>query len=477
MMFGYKNSSFFADKLKPRAFKGSASMVFMSLAFLTLLLAANVSLSGLQKDLTTVGLEGKETSSLESIANGALQEVLATRFYPASNRLNWQFNHPHNSASNSSSLKPFFKKSSFIFKENSSDLMARYQYVVIGGHPARQVGTVKNYINSSTEAGYNQLIDPESTNVQTPFYVLLRTVACTNKQSLAMMPNTLYAKTDGQPNCGTPASLSSLNGGNPNNDFVLKQYDLLAKVILNPSNALTNPDKYQVVYTKQVDFGSTLETPIGLDDAVLLPKKSNDSESVSTSTSTSTPTYGQLVRFANFWPTSLSFPNGQSASMANLERVLLETYDAKQTLLDVTAGSHSVNDVPVSNETKTKLHLYFRGPMDSRSFYQYQYNSAVNADGIITDPAKLNIQLTPYYSSSSLLGGATFDFNYPSADHLTITLNQNFACSQTYELSFPTATTSLGLTRKIKDSYGVSATGTFTTTFNTVDCPPTGDYN
>jgi hypothetical protein len=115
--------------------------------------------------------------------------------------------------------------------------------------------------------------------------------------------------------------------------------------------------------------------------------------------------------------------------------------------------------------------------MDSRSFYKYNYAGAVNTDGIITDPAKLNIQLTPYGSygsSSSLLDGATFDFNYPAADHLTITLNSGFTCDEIYTLSFPAAATSPDLREKLRDSYGASATGTASTsiTFYTEPCSP-----
>ena len=99
--------------------------------------------------------------------------------------------------------------------------------------------------------------------------------------------------------------------------------------------------------------------------------------------------------------------------------------------------------------------------MDARSFYKYQYNSAVNADGIVTDPDRLNIKLVNNNGNTSILNGATLEFNYPSADHLTITLNQSFASGQIYKLSFFLETPSSDLRERIKDSYGVSVTGTF----------------
>ncbi|MCS6267588.1 MAG: hypothetical protein H2174_08500 [Vampirovibrio sp.] len=431
--------------LKQKAVEGSASMVFMSLAFLTLLLAVNVSLSGLQKDLTTAGLEGKEASSLESIANGALQEVLATRFYPASNRLNWQFNSPNDLASTDSSLKPFFKNSSFILTEGATpQVFARYQYVIVGGHPARDPLDISKYLEISDDDSYNKLADPESTNIQRPLYVLLRTFGCMNKQSLNLVPNAITVM-DGKPTCSSVTEL--------------KQYDLLTKVRLIPAD--TNPiptptpnaDKYVVEYSKRVNFTN----PIELDEDVLRP-------------TAITPAVSSQINFSDFWPASLS-TSSTSTSMANLERVLLETSSVKQTLIDVTT-SPTVSNIPVSADTPTQLHLYFRGSMDSRSFYKYNYAGAVNTDGIITDPAKLNIQLTPYGSSSSLLGGATFDFNYPAADHLTITLNNRFTCDKSYTLSFPAAATSADLREKLRDSYGASATGTASTsiTFNTEPC-------
>jgi hypothetical protein len=436
--------------LKQKAVEGSASMVFMSLAFLTLLLAVNVSLSGLQKDLTTAGLERKETSTLEAIANGALQEVLATRFYPASNRLNWQFNSPTSvvSISSANKLKPFFKNSSFVMQ--GSQVLARYQYVIVGGHPARELTNVGNYLSISDDDSYNKLADPESTHIQRPLYVLLRTFGCINKQSLNLVPNAITVM-DGKPTCSSVTEL--------------KEYDLLTKVRLIPAD--TNPiptptpnaDKYVVEYSKRVNFTN----PVELDEDVLLPTSSTSS----ISSAGTTPAVSSQIKFSDFWPTSLST---SSTSMANLERILLETSSVKQTLIDVTT-SPTVYNIPVSADTPTQLHLYFRGSMDSRSFYKYNYTDAVNTDDSIKDSGKLNIKLKEGYVDS-LLTNANLDFNYPAADHLTITLNNRFTCDKIYTLSFPAAATSADLREKLRDSYGASATGTAPTsiTFNTEPC-------
>jgi hypothetical protein len=440
--------------LKQKAVEGSASMVFMSLAFLTLLLAVNVSLSGLQKDLTTAGLEGKETSSLEAIANGALQEVLATRFYPASNRLNWQFNTPNSDPSSAYRLKPFFENSSFVLKNSAtagaSEVVARYQYVIVGGHPARDLSNISEYLEITDDDSYNRLADPESTNIQRPLYVLLRTFACMNKQSLNLVPNTIIVA-DGQPACGSP-TLSSI--------LELKQYDLLTKVRLNPAD--TNPiatptpnaDRYVVEYSKRFDFTNSIE----LDEDVLLPTASTSSISAA-----GTPAVSSQIKFSDFWPASLS---SSQASMANLERVLLETSSVKQTLIDVTTP-HTVSNIPVSADTPTQLHLFFRGSMDSRSFYKYNYTDAVNTDDSIKTTNNLNIKLEDS-NGNSLLNNAQLDFNYPAADHLTITLKSNFTCGKNYTLSFPTSS---GLRGKLRDSYGASVTGTPSNiTFETESC-------
>jgi hypothetical protein len=109
--------------------------------------------------------------------------------------------------------------------------------------------------------------------------------------------------------------------------------------------------------------------------------------------------------------------------------------------------------------------------MDSRSFYKYNYTDAVNTDDSIKDSGKLNIKLKEGYVDS-LLTNANLDFNYPAADHLTITLNNRFTCDKIYTLSFPAAATSADLREKLRDSYGASATGTAPTsiTFNTEPC-------
>jgi len=448
------------DFFKQKAVEGSSSMVFMSLAFLTLLLAVNVSLSSLQKDLSSAGLEGKESSLLESIANGALQEVLATRFYPASNRLNWQFNTPNNDNSRNDTLKPFFENSSFVLKNSAtvgaSEVVARYQYVIVGGHPARDPSDISKYLEITDEASYNRLADPESTNIQRPFYVLLRTFACMNKQSLNLVPNAIIVA-DGRPTCGSP-TLSSI--------LELKYYDLLTKVRLNPADtnpaATPNPnaDRYIVEYSKRVDFTNSVE----LDEDVLLPTASTSSISAAV-----TPAVSSQIKFSDFWPASLS-TSSTSTSMANLERVLLETSSVKQTLIDVTTPS-TVYNIPVSADTPTQLHLFFRGSMDSRSFYKYNYTDAVNTDDSIKTTNNLNIKLEDI-NGNSLLNNAYLDFNYPAADHLTITLNSGFTCgNKRYILSF-SAANAADLREKLRDSYGASTTGTASTiiTFNTETC-------
>ena len=430
--------------LKQKAVEGSASMVFMSLAFLTLLLAVNASLSGLQKDLTTAGLEGKEAASLESIAKGALQEVLATRFYPASNRLNWQFNSPTSvvSISSTAELKPFFKNSSFVMQGNQ--VLARYQYAIVGGHPARDPSDITKYLEITDDDSYNRLSDPESTNIQRPLYVLLRTFGCMNKQSLNLVPNAIVVA-NGQPSCDSPTLSSVLE---------LKQYDLLTKVRLNPADtnpiATPNPnaDKYVVEYSKRVDFTHFVE----LDEDVLLP-------------TASTPPVSNRINFSDFWPASLS---SSLTSMANLERVLLETSSVKQTLIDVTTPSLTTN-IPVSADTPTQLHLFFRGSMDSRSFYKYNYTDAVNIDHSIKEPNRLNIKLEDI-NGHSLLTNAHLDFNYPAADHLTITLASNFTCDTSYVLSF-SVVNAADLREKLRDSYGAIATSTYyPKTFDTEPC-------
>jgi hypothetical protein len=451
------------------AFSGSASMVFMSLAFLSLLLTVNISLSGLQKDLTSAAVEGKELSALESIATGALQDVFATRFYPASNRLNWEYNTSSISAtaSTTSQLKPIFKNSSFIMDKDDAGLeqvLARYQYVVIGGNPARDPALVQNYVTDTTDAGYNHLVDSESDNKQLPFYVLLKTFGCMNKNTLKLEIKKLYA-IDGQPQCGVPASVS---GGTQSPDYELKEYDLLAKINQNPSddsNDDTNKaDTFSVEYSKKVNFGINGLTPVSIDEDILL-----------------TTTTGRSVTFNEFWPSNIKNISAGISTMGNLERVLLETSSAKTPLYDATSTTNlSIANVPTTSDTPNpKIHLYFRGPMDARSFFGYQFTTAANPDASVRDASLLNIKLTDDASSlgSSLLDGAAFDFNYPAANHVTITLKNRLNCgNRRYTLSFEEPATDIR--KGIRDSYGLAMDSLSTVSIQTADCHnSTGSYH
>ena len=462
--------------LKQQAVAGSASLVFMSLAFLTLLLSVNISLSAYQTDLSATTGIAKEASTLESIAYGALQEVFSTRFYPASNRLNWQFNTPSVSppTSDSSRLKPFFKKSSFVMENNQ--VLARYQYVVIGGHPARKMGNNVNEYRDVTPS----LIDPEVSNEQSAMYVLLKTVACANKGTQKLETDKIFTNNDGSPQCGTP---NTIVGGVPDTtNYELKQYDLLTKVRLNSAAAPSNPNSFSVVYSRRVDFGSVIvQKLVELEDKVLFPRSSSSASEID---STPDATFGKKINFFWFWPTSLS--SASSSSMAHLERLLVETSTTPTALIPITGGSSSVSlpDIPTSTEVPTRLHLFFRGPMDSRSFYGYKYRDATQppdstepADGSIKNTTNLVIQLNDS-TGNSLLTGATLDFNYPNADHATLTLPQQLSCGRSYTLSFSAldSTTSYSLLPYIRDSYGNKISNIPAINFSTYSCPSKEDY-
>ena len=469
--------------LKQQAVAGSASLVFMSLAFLTLLLSVNISLSAYQTDLSATTGIAKEASTLESIAYGALQEVFSTRFYPASNRLNWQFNTPSVSppTSDSSRLKPFFKKSSFVMENNK--VLARYQYVVIGGHPARKMGNNVNEYRDVTPS----LIDPEVSNEQSAMYVLLRTFACANKGTQKLETDKIFTNNDGSPQCGTPRGVPDTT------NYELKQYDLLTKVRLNSATAASNPNSFSVVYSRRVDFGNgSGQKLVELEDKVLLPRSSSSaSEEEAPSTSLTLPptaTFGKQVTFSRFWPTSLSNTSlsNTTFSMAYLERLLVETSTTPTALIPITGGSSSVSlpYIPTSTEVPTRLHLFFRGPMDSRSFYGYKYREATElagstepADGSIKNTTNLVIQLNDS-TGNSLLTGATLDFNYPNADHATLTLPQQLSCGRSYTLSFSAldSTTSYSLLPYIRDSYGNKISNIPAINFSTYSCPSKEDY-
>lgn len=418
-------------------------MIFMSLAFLTMLLAVNLSLSALQKDITTVQITDKAGSTLENVANSALQEVFATRFYPASNRLNWQFTDPASVVANStpSQLRPVYQKSSFVME--GTQVVARYQYVVIGQQSARDTANLANYLDplSATKplATYAHLLNPEIDNVQQPMYVLVRAFGCLNKSTVQLDAGVMGISSAGQPTC------------NPST-HELKHYDLMANLLLIDETAATNAGFYQVDKIQRIELDDDVlglgQKTIQLPTNVIVPNTVGVAD---------TPTKG--IQFTDFWPSTLT-GSTLTKSMAIAERLLLEPTnpptdpaDSRLALKDISTGSGVGADY--DTDPVGQLHLYFKGAMDTRSFFGYQYD-LVTKDNIINpaDVGILTVSLTEP-STGSLLGNATLNFNYPSADHVTISLDDTLDCGKSYDLGFPKNPADIRDT--LRDSYGFPA--------------------
>lgn len=428
-----------------KAYQGSASMIFMSLAFLTLLLSVNASLSVLQKDLATTGVQSSTLSGLESIANSAMQDVFSTKFFPASNRLNWQFSTPSSvvTVSNSSQLKPLFRRSSFVMEKGQ--VLARYQYIIVGGHPAREVLPTTpglHYPNLQTATNpwetYTRLTTPESVNIQQPLYVLLRAFGCESNAHGNLQTDSLMA-VGGQPTCDTGTSL--------------RHFDLVAKIVLNPANATVNANKFQVERISRSEFDDTSGyglglAPITLDSPVVLPDG----------------TTSTTIQFAQFWPPNLS--TSTSNSMATLERILLEPSTPITDIYDPLFRLYPTNlTVPIYVTSDTtaaisKIHLYFRGSLDTRSLFQYQFATAVNTN-VIQNASLLNFSLTGPFGTT--LTRTEPSFNYPFADHLTLNLDVPLACGSNYVLKMLPPTGS-DVRMGIRDGYGFLAAGSVPST-------------
>jgi hypothetical protein len=423
-----------------KAYQGSASMIFMSLAFLTLLLSVNTSLSVLQKDLATTGVQSSTLSGLESVANSAMQDVFSTKFFPASNRLNWQFSTPSSvvTTSNNTQLKPLFRRSSFIME--NGQVLARYQYIIVGGHPARDILPSTpglNYLNLQTAtnpwAAYTRLTAPESVNIQQPLYVLLRVFGCESEAHGNLQKGSLIA-VNGQPTCGIGTNL--------------RHFDSIAKVILNPATTTVNANKFQIDRISRSEFDTTGGfglglAPITLDSPVMLPD----------GTSSTT------VQFAQFCPNTLS--TASSENMATLERILLEPSTPITDVYDPLFRLYPTNlptPIFVTSDTTaavSKLHLYFRGSLDTRSLFQYQFATAIN-DNVIQNTNLLNFSVTGPFGT--ILTRTEPSFNYPFADHLTLNLDVPLACGSSYSIKMlpPTGT---DIRMGIRDGYGFLSTG------------------
>ena len=174
-------------------------------------------LMGLSYSIAQLNMINLEQSSSQTISaklklinDAGLNEVIATRLFPTSNRYSWQYNTASEIASTSNPVTkplPFLTHSSYVYETVSGQKksVGRYQYVILGVNPYFDYNSGTGAYTASTakmDSGEHLY------NIANPIYVAVRCFVCFDKATEviaydAVQPDSAspYAK------CGTGQSL------------------------------------------------------------------------------------------------------------------------------------------------------------------------------------------------------------------------------------------------------------------------------
>jgi hypothetical protein len=165
--------------------KASVFLVMLTTVIFGFLMAIAYSISLLK--ITDAEQTRNQTIELKLklINDSALNEAVATRFYPSSNRLAWNFDSETNISTWQDPIvrpSPFLNASSYVYETVAGvqKVVGRYQYVVLGINPYMDYNETSGEITfrpSKAESGAYLF------NIQNPIYVITRAFICVDKDS------------------------------------------------------------------------------------------------------------------------------------------------------------------------------------------------------------------------------------------------------------------------------------------------------
>jgi hypothetical protein len=175
-------------------------------------------LMGLSYSIAQLNMINLEQSSsqtintkLKLINDAGLNEVIATRLFPTSNRYSWQYNTASEIASTSNPVtkpKPFLTHSSYVYETVSGEKksVGRYQYVILGVNPYFDY-------NSETGAYTPSMAKMDSGehlyNIENPIYVAVRSFLCFDNATEVIAYDAVQPDSDSPyAKCGTGQSLN-----------------------------------------------------------------------------------------------------------------------------------------------------------------------------------------------------------------------------------------------------------------------------
>ena len=190
---------------------------------------------------------------LKLINDSALNEAVATRFYPTSNRLAWNFDSEADIATQedpSSKPAPFLKASSYVYETVGGEqkVLGRYQYVILGVNPYLNYNaSTGTYTFNATKAESGAYLF----NIQNPIYIATRAFICVDQDSYNIAYNAVlsdvnppYAK------CANASTQKMFSRGKVS-EFTVSgtsnadaTFNLVASEVLPPSQIITTKEPF-----------------------------------------------------------------------------------------------------------------------------------------------------------------------------------------------------------------------------------------
>jgi hypothetical protein len=197
-------------RLKNQRHPANVFIILVAVVIFGFLMGLSYSIA--QLNMITLEQSSSQTinTKLKLINDAGLNEVIATRLFPTSNRYSWQFNTASGIASTSNPVtkpKPFLTHSSYVYETVSGvkKSVGRYQYVILGVNPYFDYnsGTGAYTVSTAKMDSGEHLY-----NIENPIYVAVRCFVCFDNATDviaydAVQPDSAspYAK------CGTGQSL------------------------------------------------------------------------------------------------------------------------------------------------------------------------------------------------------------------------------------------------------------------------------
>jgi hypothetical protein len=312
----------------------SVFLAVMSLLIFGFLIAISYSVAQLKISQLEESVNKTIPLKLKLVNASALNEVMASRLFPSSNRLSWQFDSEEQITTDSDPVdtpQPFFFPSGYVYEkmEGVRKVVGRYQYIVIGANPFMNYDSgTGTYSLSTTKVNEGVFLY----NIENPIYVGVRSFVCADKETKAIAYDAIEGSSTG-PDYAQCASSTQ------------KLYSETHLVQLEPEGLSNESIRFKVVSSQSIEP----DTAIALGSSLL----QRDGTSSDT------------LHFNDWWNNT-----GTHAYSKGFAVPIAYRYRKAD-------GTYVVANWPTNTTTQTlpstamilNVQIIFRGAMDERSLY------------------------------------------------------------------------------------------------------------